>query len=113
MLMLTSYVQLLNPAVNSLSYLAILDLLQDVNAASPEQRATATINFYTSFDPRQIRYAGQMFTNCLKTMISGTFPLPVSRTFCQSLFLAVSMLIMSQFSARGQSRSPHEGDPQN
>lgn len=76
--MLTSYLQVLNPAVNSLSYLAILDLLQDVDAASPEQRATAAINFYTSFDPRQIRYAGAMFTSCLKTMISGTFPLPVS-----------------------------------
>lgn len=87
MLMMTSYFQVLNPAVNSLSYLAILDLfIQDVNAASPEQRATAIISFYTSFDPRQIRYAGQMFTSCLKTMISGTFPLPVSRIFCSLRF---------------------------
>lgn len=76
-LTLSSYLQVLNPAVHSLSYLAILDLLQIVNGFSTEQKAAATIDFCTSFDSRQIRYVGPMFTNYLKTMISSTFPLPV------------------------------------
>lgn len=78
------FAQLLDPAVNSISYLLVLDTLQDYQGFPAEERAQALINFFLSFDARQIRYVGSLFSQWLKIVASERFPLPVSHPsqFC-------------------------------
>lgn len=68
----------LDPAVHSISYLALIEALQDYPEFSVEERGSALIEFYTSFDAMQVRYAGNWFSGWLKRLAKPSFPLPVS-----------------------------------
>ncbi|CAN8106381.1 unnamed protein product [Discula destructiva] len=68
--------ELLDPEVNSLSYLTVLDALRDYDGISAEQRSTATILFLTSFDVRQIRYVANLFRDYLSYMTSNNSIIP-------------------------------------
>lgn len=86
-LLINFSLQLLDPAVNSLSYLVVLDSLKGYDGISAEDRAVATIQFFTSFDARQIRYAGDTFLSYLRHMASDRFILPVrtSYPYCRTI----------------------------
>ncbi|PSR81845.1 hypothetical protein BD289DRAFT_484205 [Coniella lustricola] len=68
--------KLLDPAVHSISYLAILDSLSTYDGLSHEDRGRALIDFFLNFDPRQIRYVGSMFSLGLNRISTDSFPLP-------------------------------------
>lgn len=72
--------QRLDPAVYSISYLALIEALQDYPEFSVEDRGNALIEFYTSFDARQVRYAGNWFSGWLKRLAKQNFPLPVRKS---------------------------------
>ncbi|KAJ0120110.1 cop9 signalosome complex subunit 3 [Diaporthe amygdali] len=64
--------KLLDPAVNSISYLAVFNTLSETTAFSSEQRLNALVTFLLTFDPRQIRYVGNHLTTWLDKVASGT-----------------------------------------
>jgi len=69
-----SPVQCLNPAVNSFSYLALLDLVLP-HGTAPQEVAEAVVDkivtFLLTFDARQIRFAGSMFSSIFGLVATG------------------------------------------
>ncbi|KAI3398200.1 hypothetical protein diail_9677 [Diaporthe ilicicola] len=64
--------KLLDPAVNSISYLAVFNTLSETTSFSSEQRLEALVTFLLTFDARQIRYVGNHLTTWLDKVASGT-----------------------------------------
>lgn len=77
--------QVLDPAVHSLSYLALLETLlpsegqpQDVEPVLADK----IVSFLVSFDARQVRYIGAPFTSLFTAVASGQI-IPVRAPVCK------------------------------
>ncbi|KAG8158423.1 hypothetical protein KVR01_011545 [Diaporthe batatas] len=68
----TEILQLLDPAVNSISYLAVFNTVSESATFPPEARLEALVTFLLTFDARQIRYVGSHLTTWLDKVASGT-----------------------------------------
>ncbi|POS74600.1 hypothetical protein DHEL01_v207007 [Diaporthe helianthi] len=64
--------QLLDPAVNSISYLAVFNTLSESASFPANVRLRALVQFLLTFDARQIRYVGSHLTTWLDKVASGT-----------------------------------------
>jgi len=66
--------QCLDPSINSLSYLALLDVLIPATAKPDEVDSPVVdkiVVFLLTFDPRQIRYIGHVFSSIFGMVASG------------------------------------------
>ena len=70
--MLTHF-QNLDPANNSIAFLAILLITWDNNPTGPERSTLLdeTLRFLLKFDPSQVRYTGQSFRKLLEDVVRG------------------------------------------
>ncbi|KUI59618.1 COP9 signalosome complex subunit 3 [Cytospora mali] len=67
-----SILQLLDPAVNTISYLAVFNTIAESQAYPLEEKLEALVNILSTFDARQIRYVGSQFSSLLDKVASGT-----------------------------------------
>ena len=72
--------QLLDPAVNSISYLVLVDQIlgtgSEVSSISHDVALEYVVLLLMKFDPRQMRYIGNAFIGLLEKVASGKL-LPV------------------------------------
>ncbi|KAK0666293.1 hypothetical protein QBC41DRAFT_281223 [Cercophora samala] len=72
-------VEQLDPATHSLSYLYVLQALKSANGYPLDDLLLKLITFFTSFDARQIRYAGKAFTKLLaQPRLQDLFPASIA-----------------------------------
>lgn len=77
----------MDPAVNTISYLAVFNTIAESQAFAIEDKLEALVKLLSTFDARQIRYVGSQFSGLLDKVASGTV-LPVSR-FHQSFLTSL------------------------
>lgn len=69
--------QIVNPATHSVAFLAILNTLKRLDDTGRSIPADAfreyTLKFLLSFDPRQIRYVGDAFSDLVKDVVDCKF----------------------------------------
>ncbi|KAK5987264.1 COP9 signalosome complex subunit 3 [Cladobotryum mycophilum] len=70
------FFQLLDPELNSIGYLYILDIVHNTPTTQPaidrKWLQDETLQFLLKFDPQQMRYVGTLFRNLLELIASGT-----------------------------------------
>lgn len=64
--------QLLDPAINTISYLAVFSTIAESQALPLQEKLEALVSILSTFDPRQIRYVGSQFSSFLDKVASGT-----------------------------------------
>ncbi|KAF4584091.1 COP9 signalosome complex subunit 3 [Ophiocordyceps camponoti-floridani] len=66
-----SFFPMLEPGANSIGCLVFLDILYSENAELPAQVLDMTVAFLRKFEPRQVTYAGTLFSSLLERVGSG------------------------------------------
>jgi COP9 signalosome complex subunit 3 len=76
-LAITDALQHVDPAVNSISHLTLLIIAQAANSLPRADLLSKVSVFLSTFDARQIRYAGRGFATVLDWLVGGSL-FPVS-----------------------------------